>query len=90
VVVTVTTAGPAWLVLTDTWFPGWRASIDGRPAPVVRANHAFRAVAVPGGAHRVVFTFRPRGLAAGAAISVTAAVIVSVLLLRRPRVSRDA
>jgi hypothetical protein len=90
VVVTVTTDGPAWLVLTDTWFPGWRASIDGRPAPVARANHAFRAVAVPGGAHAVEFTFRPRGLATGAAISVTAAVIVSLLLLRRPRVTRDA
>ena len=36
-----------YLVLADTWYPGWRASVDGRSVPILRANYAFRAVFVP-------------------------------------------
>lgn len=85
VVVAASTDAPAWLVLTDTWFPGWTARVDGAEVPIARADHAFRAVALPGGAHRVEFTFRPRGLVTGAGVSVLALGVVLALLLRRPR-----
>jgi hypothetical protein len=87
VVVAASTDAPAWLVLTDTWFPGWTARIDGAEAPIARADHAFRAVALPAGAHRVEFTFRPRGLVTGAVITLVALAIVLALLIRRARVS---
>jgi hypothetical protein len=84
VVVNATTDAPAWLVLTDTWFPGWRARVDGVETPVLRADHAFRAVALPPGRHDVEFTFMPRGLVIGAVITLVAgAVIVALLLWRR-------
>ena len=85
VVVTASADAPAWLVLTDTWFPGWTARVDGAAVPIARANHAFRAVALPAGTHRVEFTFRPRGLVTGAGVSVLALGVVGALLLRRPR-----
>src|SRR5262249_44980672 len=42
---------PAWVVMVDAWTPGWSARIDGLPSAVLRANLAFRAVAVPSGRH---------------------------------------
>ncbi|MDE2490980.1 MAG: hypothetical protein KGM24_09030, partial [Elusimicrobia bacterium] len=57
--VEVSADGPGWLVLLDSWYPGWRVSVDGRLASLRRADYAFRAVAVPGGVSKVRFTFSP-------------------------------
>lgn len=73
---------PAVLVLTDTWYPGWRAEVDGRPATLWRADHAFRAVAVPAGRHEIVMRFRPRSVALGAALSGVALLVLVGLLWR--------
>jgi hypothetical protein len=59
-----------YVVLLDAWDPGWRASVDGRPAPVLRANVAFRAVPVPAGRHRVELAYRPAEVKAGVALSL--------------------
>ena len=48
-----------WVVLNDVWHPWWTAEVDGKPAPIERANVIFRAVATPPGKHRVEFIFRP-------------------------------
>lgn len=59
-----------YLVLSDPFYPGWRAELDGSPAEILRANYAFRAVAVPAGSHTVTMTFRPASWIAGLAISL--------------------
>lgn len=60
------------LVLTDTWYPGWRVSVDGRPAPIRRVNWHFKGVYVEPGTHRVRFDYRPRGLVPAAIVSALA------------------
>ena len=85
VVVTASSDAPAWLVLTDTWFPGWTARLDGAEVPITRANHAFRAVALPAGRHDVEFVFRPRGLRTGAVVTLVSLGVLAALLVWRPR-----
>ena len=50
------------LALHDTWYPGWVAEIDGKRAPILRADVLFRGVEVPAGRHRVVFRYAPFSL----------------------------
>jgi Bacterial membrane protein YfhO len=71
-----------FLVLNDLYYPAWQASIDGRPAPVYRANYLFRAVVVPAGRHRIRFVYRDRMLALGATISLFTAVCGLAALVR--------
>jgi hypothetical protein len=60
--VLTTSTSAALLVLHDLSYPGWVAEIDGKPAPVVRAEMLFRAVEVPAGTHHVTFHFAPLAL----------------------------
>jgi hypothetical protein len=81
--------GRRLLVLTDVHYPGWVAAIDGQPAPMPRANFAFRAVPVPAGRHTVTFDYRPSSFRIGLAISGAAlALIVSAVVIERRRANR--
>lgn len=80
---------PGYLVMTDAWYPGWRATVNGAPAPIARANVLLRAVAIPAGPSEVVFAFRPRLQYVGIAISLVGLVLCAVLL-RRPQRGRPA
>ena len=61
--------GPAMLVVAQTFYPPWRASIDGRPARLWRANYAFQALEVPAGAHIVRIAYQDRVFLAGVGCS---------------------
>lgn len=76
-------SGPAYLVLADTFDPGWSASVDGVPAPIRPAWVAFRAVALGAGRHRVVFRYAPAGFGVGLTVSL-AGLIAWLALLFRP------
>jgi hypothetical protein len=71
--------GPAILRFADLYDPDWTAHVDGRPAPIWRADHCFRAVAVAGGRHRVEWKYESRALRLGLLVSVLALVAVGVL-----------
>ncbi len=57
------------LVVAESFHPGWQATLDGRPAPVLRINRDFLGCAVEAGQHRVELRFRPQSLRRGAALS---------------------
>jgi uncharacterized membrane protein YfhO len=65
-------ADGGWLVLADTWYPGWQAAVDGERVPLYRADYLFRAVEVPPGEHQVSFTYRPLSVRLGVLISILA------------------
>ncbi|NOZ05409.1 MAG: YfhO family protein [Chloroflexi bacterium] len=79
----VSTAEPAFLMLTDAHYPGWRAWVDGQPVPILRADLLFRAIPVPPGTHHVQFRFQPRSVRWGALISVVTALVMLAWTLRR-------
>lgn len=49
----------AYLVQTDTFYPGWKCSIDGKETEIVQANYLFRAVRISKGSHQIKFVFAP-------------------------------
>ena len=63
---------PGWLLLLDSWYPGWRADVNGTPAAVRRADYAFRAVPIPAGRSVVTFTYIPFLFWIGLAFSAAA------------------
>lgn len=67
------------LFLSDVYDSGWRAMVDGKPARIYRADYDFRAVAVPGGAHTVQFTYKPAGFLWGWVISGIVLVLLIIL-----------
>ncbi len=66
---------PGFLVLSETYYRGWEAWIDGRRAPVERVNYALRGLAVPAGEHRIEFVFRSPSFRNGAAYSLLGALL---------------
>jgi hypothetical protein len=69
-------ATPGYMVLTDPWYPGWTVAVDGRSAPIYRADYLFRAVPVPAGSHEVRFSFEPASLRRGKMITAAALAVV--------------
>jgi hypothetical protein len=90
----VTATAPALLMVLDNWYPAWEAEVNGQATPIHRANHTFRAIAVPAGQSTVTLRYTPSALQAGAGISLAVmllllGVIAAGVLLERRRPARD-
>ncbi len=85
--VTIQTGGGGGvLVLSDQYYPGWEATVDGQAVPITRAFTALRAICVPAGEHTVAFVYRPMSFMLGLVLTVAGWLIVSVMwLVKRPR-----
>ncbi len=83
--VTASLTKPGYVVLNDTWYPGWEARVDGVRATICLANGAVRAVKVPAGQHVVSFQYAPWTFTAGAWLSALSVVTLLGLELRRLR-----
>lgn len=83
----VTTAAEGYLFVGETFYPGWRATVDGQEMPIVRADYLFRAVRVPAGTHMVRMIFDPLSWKIGVALTGSgfAGLVVGWLVDRRKR-----
>jgi len=75
VVISATVPATATLVLADSYFPGWRAYVDGQETRIYRADGCLRAVAVPAGAHTIRFKYLPDSFRYGLYVSFIGAVL---------------
>jgi 2-polyprenyl-3-methyl-5-hydroxy-6-metoxy-1,4-benzoquinol methylase len=74
---------PGWVVITETAWKGWRARLDGREVPLGIGDHAFLALFLPKGPHRVELFYRPRSFELGLALSAAALVLIAAVSLTR-------
>jgi hypothetical protein len=89
VTVRTRSAEPGLLFLGETHLPGWEARVDGERRPILRADYAFRAVAVPAGEHSVDFRYRPASFRIGLAGSALSLLVYAGVLFSRRRPARD-
>ncbi len=79
---------PGWLVIADAWYPDWRATVDGQPIDILRANLLYRAIPLHAGRHMVALTYAPQSWATGRIISLaTLAALLVALVATLARVS---
>ncbi|MEE2674234.1 MAG: hypothetical protein VX466_10585 [Myxococcota bacterium] len=71
------------LVLSDTWYPGWVAEVDGEPRNILRANGMYRAVRVGPDDREVHFSYRPASFRMGALLSLAGLVVALVVAASR-------
>lgn len=79
-IVKVRSSAAALLILADTFYPGWKAEVDGSPVPILKANVCQRGIAVTAGDHDVRFFFDPLSVKIGLAVSLLSIVLLAVLL----------
>jgi hypothetical protein len=85
VVIEATARRPSEMVLTDLYYPGWKATVDGEDKPVNRVNWMLRGVSLPPGRHTVELRYEPASWTAGVLVSLAAALGLLVVLARRRR-----
>ena len=90
VILKVEAASDALLVLSDLYYPGWRAEVDGRPAGILRANYLLRAVAVPAGRHTVTFVYEPASFRTGTAASLAGGLAIALMVWLHVRSRRNS
>jgi hypothetical protein len=82
----VSTHQPGFLILADTFYPGWQVSVDATSTPLYRADYIFRAVPLSPGQHKVQFEYRPASFFWGALISgcsLILTILITALIRRR-------
>jgi hypothetical protein len=77
----VSSEGGGLLVLTDAYYPGWQAAIDGEPSKIYQTDGYFRGVMVPPGQHIVEFRYNPGTLSVGAAMTFAGIAVLLVLIV---------
>jgi len=76
--------GNGFLVLLDSYFPGWTVTVDGEASPILQANHFYRAVQLGPGDHTLEFDYFPEGFKEGLIVSTLFLLILIALPLFRP------
>jgi len=78
ITIQVTAEEPRLLVLSDTYYPGWQATIDGDSTKIFKTNVALRGVVIPPGSHTIWMVFRPTTFYVGVALSMLTVLVVLI------------
>ena len=78
-----TASSAAVLVWSQTYYPGWKATVDGKDVPVLRVDLALTGILFPAGSHEIRFVFQPLSFRVGMAITILSAIIVAAFLVLR-------
>lgn len=90
VVVNVETESEGYLVLTDSWYPGWIAWVDGQETPIHRADYIFRAVRLEPGEHLIKFEYRPWSFTLGVWLSgLSCGLVIVITIVKHKRRARE-
>ncbi len=68
-----------FLVISDTYYPGWRAWVDGKKQPILLADYAFRGISIPQGNHNLILRYEPKSLAMGTAASLATVLVLLIV-----------
>lgn len=79
--ITTDAPAPGFVVLGEIWYPGWQATVNGTPVPVLQADGALRAVPIPAGQASVELRFAPRGWRWGGWLALLAVIWATALLI---------
>ena len=75
-----------YLLLSELFYPGWKAYVDGKNVPILRADYLLRAIPLATGEHNIIFVYRPMSLVIGALITfLTLLVLLGYMYLIRYR-----
>ena len=89
VTLTANMACEGMVILSDTFFPGWKASVDGKPTEIHEVNLAMRGVVVPAGQHEIVMKYRPASVYLGAFLTFTGWLSAIALAIFGPKGKGD-
>lgn len=81
VTLTATSNAAALLVLSDVYYPGWKAYVDGKTVPIYPTDYVLRGIVVPAGQHSISFEFKPLSLYVGVGISLLSLFLLLVIYL---------
>ncbi len=74
-------ASPSWLLVSESWYPDWHATVDGKAATVLRADNAFLSVELPPGAKEVAFDFSSPSYRTGKMVTLIASLLALGLIV---------
>lgn len=77
------TDSPKLLVMTDTYYPGWKAYVDSSRVPIFAANLTQRAIVVPAGVHKITFRYEPESFRIGITVSTVSLIVTALLMAVR-------
>jgi hypothetical protein len=85
----INTGAPGLLMLSEMYYPAWKAYVDGRPVPLYNSDYLLRAVPVPEGDHAVELRYESTALNAGIAVSLVFYAALVALVIARVRSRRN-
>ncbi len=88
IVMKVESLDKPWLFLSDAFYPGWKARVDGKEVKIIKANYAFRVIPIKPGKHQVEWVYEPTGFKQGLAVSLLTFLGLMVYFIRSWRLSK--